>query len=61
MNGPGFVRGAHRQSALAAVSEQDLDDQGCVDAVSADGDDAIWSARLTGEPQFRSAGSADGW
>lgn len=35
-----FVREAHRQSALVAASEQDVDDQAFVDAVSADWDDA---------------------
>jgi len=41
VNAPEFVREAHRQSALVAASEQDLDDQGFVDAVSADWDDAM--------------------
>ncbi|MGA3257190.1 MAG: antitoxin MazE family protein [Mycobacterium sp.] len=40
VNAPEFVREAHRQSALVAASEQDLDDQAFVDAVSADWDDA---------------------
>ena len=40
MNAPEFVREAHRQSALVAASEQDVDDQAFVDAVSADWDDA---------------------
>jgi len=35
-----FVSEAHRQSALVAASEQDLDDQAFVDAISADWDDA---------------------
>jgi len=37
---PEFVREAHRQSALVAASQQDLDDQAFVDAISADWDDA---------------------
>ena len=40
VNAPEFVREAHRQSALVAASEQDLDDQAFVDAISADWDDA---------------------
>jgi hypothetical protein len=40
VNAPEFVREAHRQSALVAASEHDLDDQAFVDAVSADWDDA---------------------
>jgi hypothetical protein len=40
VNAPEFVHEAHRQSALVAASEQDLDDQAFVDAVSADWDDA---------------------
>ena len=39
VNAPEFVREAHRQSALVAASEQEDDDQGFVDAVSADWDD----------------------
>lgn len=40
MSAPEFVREAHRQSALVAASEQELDDQAFVDAISADWDDA---------------------
>ncbi|MGB8501370.1 antitoxin MazE family protein [Mycobacterium sp.] len=40
VNAPEFAREAHRQSALVAASEQDLDDQAFVDAVSSDWDDA---------------------
>ena len=40
VNAPEFVREAHRQSALVAASEQDLDNQAFVDAVSADWDNA---------------------
>ncbi|MGB8387232.1 antitoxin MazE family protein [Mycobacterium sp.] len=40
VNAPEFVREAHRQSALVAASEQDLDDQAFIDAISADWDDA---------------------
>lgn len=40
VNAPEFVREAHRQSALVAASEQELDDQAFVDAISADWDDA---------------------
>jgi Protein of unknown function (DUF3018) len=40
VNAPEFVREAHRQSALVAASEQDLDDQAFVDAISSDWDDA---------------------
>jgi hypothetical protein len=39
VNAPEFAREAHRQSALVAASEQDLDDQAFVDAVSSDWDD----------------------
>jgi hypothetical protein len=40
VNASEFVREAHRQSALVAASEQDLDDQAFVDAISSDWDDA---------------------
>ncbi|ORW93866.1 antitoxin MazE [Mycobacterium sp. IEC1808] len=40
VNAPEFVREAHRQSALVSASEQELDDQAFVDAISADWDDA---------------------
>jgi Protein of unknown function (DUF3018) len=40
VNAPEFAREAHRQAALVAASEQDLDDQALVDAVSSDWDDA---------------------
>lgn len=40
VNAPEFVREAHRQSALVATSEQELDDQAFVDAISVDWDDA---------------------
>jgi hypothetical protein len=39
VNAPEFAREAHRQSTLVATSEQDLDDQAFVDAVSSDWDD----------------------
>ena len=39
VNAPEFVREAHRQSALIAASEQDVDDQAFVDAISSDWDD----------------------
>jgi hypothetical protein len=39
VNAPEFAREAHRQSTLVAASEQDLDDQAFVDAVSSDWDD----------------------
>lgn len=39
VNAPEFAREAHRQSTLVAASEQDLDDQAFIDAVSADWDD----------------------
>jgi Protein of unknown function (DUF3018) len=39
VNAAEFVREAHRQSALVAASEQDLDDQAFVDAISSDWDD----------------------
>jgi hypothetical protein len=38
-NAPEFAREAHRQSTLVANSEQDLDDQAFVDAVSSDWDE----------------------
>ncbi|MDR3654849.1 MAG: antitoxin MazE family protein [Mycobacterium sp.] len=40
LSAPEFVREAHRQSALVAATEQDVDDQAFVDAISADWDDA---------------------
>jgi hypothetical protein len=40
VNASEFVREAHRQSALVAASEQDLDDHAFVDAISSDWDDA---------------------
>ena len=40
VNAPEFVQEAHRQSTLVATSEQELDDQAFVDAISADWDDA---------------------
>jgi hypothetical protein len=40
VSAPEFVREAHRQSALVAATEQDVDDQAFVDAISADWDDA---------------------
>ena len=40
VNAPEFVREAHRQSAIVAAGEQELDDQAFVDAISVDGDDA---------------------
>jgi hypothetical protein len=39
VNAPEFAREAHRQSTLVAASEQELDDQAFVDAVSSDWDD----------------------
>jgi hypothetical protein len=39
VNAPEFIREAHRQSALVAVSDQDRDDQAFVEAVSSDWDD----------------------
>lgn len=40
VSAPEFVREAHRQSALVAATEQDVDDQAFVDAISAHWDDA---------------------
>nr|WP_256736345.1 antitoxin MazE family protein [Mycolicibacterium hippocampi] len=37
---PEFVREAHRQSALVAADEHDLEDQAFVDAISVDWDES---------------------
>jgi hypothetical protein len=50
VNGPEFIREAHRQSALVAASDREQDDQAFVDAVSSDWDDDSDVAALKGLP-----------